>query len=91
MKTTLSLDARKRVTLPSEVGVKPGDLMDMEVLDDGRIMLTPIVKIPRHQMWAWNERFERKLAEVAADKAHRVSVTTPGLMESLAKSLKIRK
>lgn len=90
MKTTLSLDARKRITLPPEVGAQPGDLMDLEILEDGCIMLTPIVKIPRHQMWAWSERFDRKLAEVVHDRAAKVRASDPGVLEDLAKSLKIK-
>jgi len=89
MKTTLSLDARKRVTLPSEVGAKPGDLMDLEVMDDGRIVLTPIVKIPKHQMWAWTERFDRKLAEATLNQSHKVRLSDPGVMDDLAKALNI--
>ena len=93
MKTTLSLDARKRITLPPEIGGKPGDLVDLEILEDGCIMLTPIVKIPKHQMWAWDERFERRLAEAVLDrdKTHKVSVSVPGVMDALAKSLNINK
>ena len=86
MKTTLSLDARKRVTLPSALGMKPGDDVELEVLDDGRIFLTPIVRIPRHQMWAWTERVDRLLAEAAADKSPKVRVTTDSGLEDLISS-----
>jgi hypothetical protein len=89
MKTTLSLDARKRLTLPPDAGMNPGDLMDMEVMDDGRIMLTPIVKVPRHQMWAWTEKVDRLLAEAAVDKSPKLRISDPGAMEHMAKILGI--
>ena len=90
MKTTLSLDARKRLTLPPDAGMNPGDLVDIEILDDGRIMLTPIVKVPRHQMWAWTEKADRLLAEAASDRSPKLRVSDPGGMAELAKALKIK-
>lgn len=64
--------------------------MDMEVLDDGCILLTPIVKVPKHQMWAWTERFDRRLAEAALSKSQKVSISDPGVMDDLAKALNIK-
>jgi hypothetical protein len=86
MKTTLSVDARKRVTLPPNAGIKPGDDMEIELLDDGRMILTPIVRIPRHQMWAWSERVDRLLVEASVDSLPKVRVTEPGVLEEMAKS-----
>ena len=63
--------------------------MDVEVLEDGCIMLVPIVKIPRHQMWAWGERFDRQLAEASLDRTPKASISTPGMMDTLAKDLGI--
>lgn len=46
-------DARRRITLPPATGIKPGDTVEIEVLEDGRILLIPVETIPRHQLWAW--------------------------------------
>lgn len=46
-------DSRRRITLPPSVGIKPGDAVELEVLEDGRILLVPVEPIPRHQLWAW--------------------------------------
>ncbi|HEU4341542.1 MAG TPA: AbrB/MazE/SpoVT family DNA-binding domain-containing protein [Candidatus Binatia bacterium] len=46
-------DSRRRITLPPSVGIKPGDAVDLEVLEDGRILLIPVEPIPKHQLWAW--------------------------------------
>jgi hypothetical protein len=41
-------DSRKRITLPPETGVQPGDTLAMEVIEDGKIMLTPVIMVPKH-------------------------------------------
>lgn len=46
-------DSRSRITLPPTTGIKPGDTVEIEVLEDGRILLIPMETIPRHQLWAW--------------------------------------
>ena len=46
-------DSRRRITLPASSAIKPGDALDMEILEDGRIVLVPIEPVPRHQLWAW--------------------------------------
>lgn len=56
----LQTDARRRITLPPMVGIKPGDTIDLEILEDGRIILIPIEPVPKHQLWAWT--VEAKLA-----------------------------
>lgn len=40
----LQTDARRRITLPPSVGIKPGDAVDLELLDDGRIIIIPVSK-----------------------------------------------
>lgn len=49
----LQTDTRRRITLPPNSGIKPGDAIDLEILEDGRIMLVPVEAIPKHQLWAW--------------------------------------
>jgi bifunctional DNA-binding transcriptional regulator/antitoxin component of YhaV-PrlF toxin-antitoxin module len=46
-------DSRRRITLPPATGINPGDTVEIEVLEDGRILLIPVETIPRHQLWAW--------------------------------------
>ena len=57
-------DSRRRVTLPPSFGIKPGDAIDIEMLEDGRIMLIPVEPVPRHQLWAWTA--EAKAAIIAS-------------------------
>ncbi len=49
----IQIDTRRRVTLPPSAGVKPGEALSLEVLEDGRILLIPVEAVPRHQLWAW--------------------------------------
>jgi len=35
-------DTRRRITLPSNAGIKPGDALNLEILEDGRIVLIPV-------------------------------------------------
>jgi len=50
----LQTDTRRRITLPPNSGIKPGDVVELEVLEDGRILLVPVAAIPKHQLWAWS-------------------------------------
>ncbi|MFA6500130.1 MAG: AbrB/MazE/SpoVT family DNA-binding domain-containing protein [Desulfurivibrionaceae bacterium] len=43
-------DARRRITLPPSLGIQPGDAIDLEILEDGRIMLIPVEAVPKHPL-----------------------------------------
>lgn len=75
-------DSRRRVTLPSTVGINPGDALDLEVLEDGRIILIPVEPIPRHQLWAWTT--ETKEAISASLKDPRPSISVKSAKEAAA-------
>ena len=60
-------DTRRRITLPPQAGVKPGDALDMEILDDGRIVLIPVETVPRHQLWAWTAESKEAITAALAD------------------------
>jgi hypothetical protein len=65
-------DNRRRITLPPQTGVKPGDAINVEILEDGRIILIPVEPVPRHQLWAWTTDSKQAIAASLADP--RVSV-----------------
>jgi len=81
----LQTDARRRITLPPIVGIKPGDAIDLEVLDDGRIMLIPVEPIPKHQLWAWTADAKQSVSSSLADPRPSVEVTTAKQAEAIAK------
>ncbi|HAD03235.1 MAG: AbrB family transcriptional regulator [Desulfuromonadales bacterium GWD2_61_12] len=73
-------DSRRRITLPSNLGIKPGDAVDLEVLDDGRILIVPVEAIPKHQLWAWT--VENKAAITASLADPRPSAVVANMAEA---------
>jgi chromosomal replication initiation ATPase DnaA len=55
-----------------------GKLLRLEQLDDGRLLLTPVVDVPESQLWTLREphksRIERGLAWAAATPAKETAV-----------------
>lgn len=78
-------DSRRRVTLPPTVGVNPGDALDLEVLEDGRIILIPVEPIPRHQLWAWTTEIKEAISASLTDPCPSVSVKTAKEAAAIAK------
>jgi hypothetical protein len=64
----LQTDARRRITLPPMLGIKPGDTIDLEILEDGRIMLIPIEPVPKHQLWAWTAEAKQAISASLTDQ-----------------------
>ncbi len=59
----IQADSRRRITLPPSTDLKPGDYLEVEVLEDGRILLAPVATIPRHQIWAWTAETRKAVVE----------------------------
>lgn len=71
-------DTRRRITLPPNSGIKPGDAIDLEILEDGRIMLIPVEAIPKHQLWAWTVESKHLIETSMADPRQSIVVETSG-------------
>jgi hypothetical protein len=78
-------DARRRITLPPSAKVNPGDTIDVEVLEDGRIMLIPVEAVPKHQLWAWTAESKGAISAALADPRPSCTVTTEAEAETVAK------
>jgi len=72
----LQTDSRRRITLPPALGIKPGDALDLEVLEDGRIILIPVEAIPRHQLWAWTAETKEAISASLTDPRPSAVVTS---------------
>ena len=72
----LQTDSRRRITLPPTLGIKPGDALDLEVLEDGRIILIPVEAIPRHQLWAWTAETKEAITASLTDPRPSTLVTS---------------
>jgi hypothetical protein len=45
-------DSRRRFVMPKEAAIGPNDPADVEVLPDGRVVISPVRTIPIHESWA---------------------------------------
>ena len=45
-------DGRRRFVMPKDAAIGPNDPADVEVLPDGRVMISPVRVIPVHEAWA---------------------------------------
>lgn len=80
----VKIDSRRRVILPASFGVQPGETLDMEVLDDGRIVLVPVVLLPKHQLWAWEMESMQDISASLADQRPTAIIETANQAESMA-------
>jgi bifunctional DNA-binding transcriptional regulator/antitoxin component of YhaV-PrlF toxin-antitoxin module len=78
-------DSRRRITLPPSFGIKPGEALNLEMMDDGRILLTPIEPVPRHQLWAWTADAKKAIADSLADPRPSTVIETAEQAEAVAK------
>lgn len=78
-------DSRRRVTLPPSLGIKPGDALDLEVLEDGRIILIPVEPIPKHQLWAWTAETKEAITASLTDPRPSIEVKTAKQAAAVAK------
>jgi AbrB family looped-hinge helix DNA binding protein len=81
----LRVDSRKRVTIPKEANLKPGDTVELEVLPDGRLVLVPVAVIPKHQLWAWTPESRKAVSESLRDPRPSIVVQTAEDAEKVAK------
>lgn len=81
----LHADARRRITIPAEAGINPGDTLEIEVLSDGKIVLIPMANIPKHQLWAWTPENQQKVKVSLRDPRPSIVVETKKDVEKIAK------
>lgn len=78
-------DSRRRITLPPATGINPGDTIEIEVLEDGRILLIPVATIPRHQLWAWTADSKQSIVRSLEDPRPSEVVETTEAARDVAK------
>ncbi|MBR9984935.1 MAG: AbrB/MazE/SpoVT family DNA-binding domain-containing protein [Desulfosarcina sp.] len=78
-------DSRRRITIPPSLGIKPGDALEMEVLEDGRIILIPMEPVPKHQLWAWTTETKEAITAALTDPRPPAVVETAEEAEKVAK------
>jgi len=87
MSSFAQADARRRITLPSITGIKPGDPVEIDIQEDGRVIITPVIAIPRSQAWAWQAEVRKRIAESLKDPRPNINLSAPGALDGLAARL----
>lgn len=77
-------DARRRITLPPNAGVRPGDALNLEILEDGRIVLVPVEPVPRHQLWAWTTEAKQAIVASLTDPRPSEVIDSPARASAVA-------
>ena len=72
----IQTDARRRITLPPSLGIQPGDALNLEILEDGRIVLIPVEAVPKHQMWAWTTENKNSIVASLSDPRPSIEIAT---------------
>jgi AbrB family looped-hinge helix DNA binding protein len=87
----VELKKKSQVTVPSELvkkmNLRPGDKLEIEE-KDGRIILTPVVVIPRNQIWFYSKEWQRGEACVEED-IRKGRIRTASNKEELFKELRL--
>jgi hypothetical protein len=87
----LHVDSRKRVTLPLETNIDSGEDLELEVLPDGRILLTPIVRVPKNQMWLMDPEIDQMLKAYLKGDSPRIDLSEPGVLQSVRAEMKSKR
>jgi len=81
----IQTDAKRRITLPPSLGIQPGDAIDLEILEDGRIILIPVEAVPKRQSWAWTAESKDTIVASLTDSHPSIEVKTAEQAEAIAK------
>ena len=81
----LHVDSRKRITIPNDANLRPGDTVELEILPDGRLVLVPVATIPKHQLWAWTPETRKAVSDSLRDPRPSIVLESKEEAEALAK------
>lgn len=81
----LHVDSRKRITIPNDANLRPGDTVELEILPDGRLVLVPVATIPKHQLWAWTPENRKAVSDSLSDPRPSIVLESKEEAETLAK------
>lgn len=62
-------DNRRRFVMPKDAPIGPNSAAEVELLPDGRVMITPVLTTPIHEAWALTP--ESRARTAASEKAYR--------------------
>ncbi len=84
------LRGRSQITIPKNIieslGLKEGDNLNIEI-ENGKIIVKPVVMVPKDQAWFWTDGWQEEEKEVDLDiKAGRIK--TANNLDDLMKDLR---
>lgn len=84
------LRGRSQITIPKNIieslGLKEGDNLNIEI-ENGKIIVKPVVMVPKDQAWFWTDGWQEAEKEVDLDiKAGRIK--TANNLDDLMKDLR---
>lgn len=84
------LRSRSQITIPKNIidklGLKEGDNLNIEI-ENGKIIVKPVVMVPKEQAWFWSDDWQASEKQVDADiKAGRIK--TANNIDELMKDLR---
>ena len=84
-------DSRRRFVMPKEAAIGPNDPAYVEVLPDGRVVISPVKVIPLHEAWAHTpESAAQTEASMRDYKAGRTVAGLAGLDAKIDAAIKKR-
>lgn len=64
---TATVSSKGQIAIPKDIReslhIKGGDQFTLEVSEDGKIILEPVVSIPRSQAWFWSKEVQKKISK----------------------------
>lgn len=71
MKERLTIRKRGQITLPKsfieKFGLQEGDSLELEVNENGEVVIVPMVQVPASQKWFWTEEWQQGEREAEED------------------------
>lgn len=77
-------DSRRRFVMPKEAAIGANDPADVEVLPDGRVIISPVRVIPIHEAWAVTPESAAQTAASLKDYKAGRAIGVKGLDAKLA-------
>ena len=84
------LRGRSQITIPKNIieslGLKEGDHLNIEI-ENGKIIVKPVVMVPKNQAWFWTDEWQEAEKEVDED-IRTGRIKTANNLDELMKGLK---
>lgn len=81
-------DNRRRFVMPKDAPIGPNSAAEVEVLPDGRVMITPVLITPIHEAWALTPESRARTAASLEDYRNGRFIGAEELEARIAKVLK---